>query len=91
MGNGENIDIWTNPWVPNPSGGIFRIYGAQPIHSPTKFSQLLLPNSISWNSNLINQLFPKIIAQEIPNIYISHLNPLPTLTCPPPIKRHLLN
>lgn len=60
VGSGENIDIWTEPWVPNPTGGIFRIYGPRPLHSPTSvhhFSYLKLAPGILRSSS---SSFPKL-------------------------------
>jgi hypothetical protein len=54
IGNGENTNIWRTNWLP-------RDYNLKPREGKTnsrirKVNQLILPNSNSWNKNLITQV-----------------------------------
>ena len=62
MGDGENIGIWKDRWLPQPS--IFRVL-SPPAFLPndTKVSSLIDSNNGEWNESLISQFFsPEDIA-----------------------------
>ncbi|KAF9602068.1 hypothetical protein IFM89_024835 [Coptis chinensis] len=69
IGDGSNINIWTEPWVPK-DGGVVHIFGPRPRMAPESVSELFLPNTKSWNIHLLETLFPAFIVQYIMNVYV---------------------
>ncbi|KAL3833965.1 hypothetical protein ACJIZ3_008701 [Penstemon smallii] len=56
VGNGENIDIWKDPWIPRPT--TFKISSPQnPLMQSTKVSSLIDDDLRIWNKDLIESIF----------------------------------
>nr|DAD41264.1 TPA_asm: hypothetical protein HUJ06_015587 [Nelumbo nucifera] len=69
VGNGNNIKIWLDPWIPSITG--FKI----PLNCPHNcnlevVADLIDPNTKNWNPGIIRNLFPPPIAEAILKIYI---------------------
>lgn len=57
VGSGENINIWTDPWLSHSTQA--RPMGPAPEYALTwTVKQLMLPNSTNWNRPLIRQVLP---------------------------------
>lgn len=56
VGDGESINIWTDPWLPNKEIPLIQS-SPQTATIPTKVAALLHPIGNSWNFPLINTLF----------------------------------
>lgn len=68
VGNGENIHIFKDPWVPNLNNPIpEKLNSAINI---TKVNELWLHNPVRWNESLLSQLFSLATADAIQSIYI---------------------
>ena len=53
VGNGENIDIWNDPWTPRAKN--FKSFRrGNPPPNVNRVSQLMLDNPRRWKSELLN-------------------------------------
>lgn len=56
VGNGDNIQIWRDKWIPTPSS--FQVQSpVEGLHPDAKVSCLINPNSGGWNVPLIQRSF----------------------------------
>ncbi|OVA12590.1 Reverse transcriptase zinc-binding domain [Macleaya cordata] len=73
VGNGTDIHIWKDPWVPFLPG--YRVQGYGTARSQVLMvSDLFLPNCNQWNIELIRSLFPPTEAEAILQIRLSLAN-----------------
>lgn len=72
VGNGKSIKVWDSPWIRHLPG--FKVQSAKPAHTPiTWVSELILPGTSSWNSELITSLFNSTESAAIMQIPISSI------------------
>jgi hypothetical protein len=63
VGNGENIDVWNQNWIPRSS--IKRPVGSKPDQHVEKVTELLLPGGGGWNSDKLNDVFYQADVEDI--------------------------
>jgi hypothetical protein len=67
VGNGERINIWTDPWIPSsPIGDLYQMGGAL----LTKVSDLIDPITGQWDATLLSGLFNPVDTSRILQIPI---------------------
>lgn len=57
IGNGHNINPWTDPWLPNMPDGQPRIKPEASRENIMRVSDLKIPRTNDWNIRLLNSLF----------------------------------
>ncbi|KAK2435146.1 putative mitochondrial protein [Trifolium repens] len=73
IGNGENINIWHDNWLPEQPG--HKIWSVASTVAPQKLvKDLILPISKNWNTSLVKHLFLPFEATQILNIPIINTN-----------------
>jgi hypothetical protein len=68
VGDGQNIEIWNDPWVPKCETRKPRTL--QGNHIVTRVSELIDPISQTWDENLVRQTFHEVDAEAILTIPI---------------------
>jgi hypothetical protein len=74
VGNGRDIKIWGDRWLPNPSTFVIQT-PCRILSVDVTVSNLIDPDTKSWNSSLISDIFMEEEAQLICNIPLSPLQP----------------
>lgn len=70
VGNGENIKVWSNPWIPGTqSRKILSPKGDS--NSELEVGALINPITRSWNPELVMQLFLPFEQERVMNIPLS--------------------
>ena len=69
VGDGRSINIWEQRWVPNLSTS--KVVSPRSNSHVTWVSELFLPNSKSWDVELLNNIFYPWEAEEISRIHVS--------------------
>lgn len=72
IGNGENIQIFKDPWVPDSNTAIPETQNSET--NCTKVKELWLSNPNRWNDQLVINLFSPSVANKILSIYIHEDN-----------------
>jgi len=72
VGNGRDIKIWGDRWLPNPSTFVIQT-PCRILSVDVTVSNLIDPDTKSWNSSLISDIFMEEEAQLICNIPLSPL------------------
>jgi hypothetical protein len=71
VGNGQNINIWTDCWLPRQQG--YKIWTPKGEASQQWVKDLMVPETRWWNRQLINNLFLPFEAEQILQIPITNL------------------
>ena len=80
MGDGKDINIWSDRWLPSDGGG--RILSPQMDLSLNVVHDLFLPGTTLWNEELLDVNFYPWEAEAIKNIYISQIETVDALIWP---------
>lgn len=70
VGDGNSINIWTDPWLPNEGNGLVQSERVQGMET-TKVSHLLTAEGTRWNEAILNDLFHERDKNHIMNIPLS--------------------
>jgi hypothetical protein len=62
VGNGEKVNIWTNPWIQSSIG--YKVTSLRGGAVYTKVSELISPLTGSWDVNLLGGLFNHVMSKE---------------------------
>ncbi|KAF9610276.1 hypothetical protein IFM89_021837 [Coptis chinensis] len=71
IGNGSDINLFTERWIPNKEGITAPIY-SNPTVKPIFVSDLIDSNTRKWRSNTIYHCWPEDTAKQIISIPLSH-------------------
>ena len=63
VGDGQSINVWEQRWLPDPISS--KIISPRLDFAITRVSELFLPNSQTWNVDLIDHTFLQWEAKEI--------------------------
>ena len=78
MGNGSNIHIWGDKWLPSPT--TYKVASPrQFLHHNTRVSELIDQTLASWKVNILDALFVPYEADVIKGILISSRLPVDKL------------
>ena len=80
MGDGKDINIWSDRWLPSDGGG--RILSPQMDLSLNVVHDLFSPGTTLWNEELLDVNFYPWEAEAIKNIYISQIETADALIWP---------
>ena len=70
VGNGSNIQVWEDKWVPNSS--TYKVVSSRNnVFSDLRVSELIDTTNIYWNSELLDQVFLPFKADAIKSIPLS--------------------
>jgi hypothetical protein len=70
VGNGEHINIWNDPWIPNSPSK--KIFSARRGAVYTKVNELICPISGRWDERLLDELFEPVDKQRILQIPLNN-------------------
>ncbi|GMI91218.1 hypothetical protein like AT4G29090 [Hibiscus trionum] len=72
VGDGKSINVWTDPWLLDTTSGRLQSLDSNPPLS--KVSDLIIPNTNRWNTDLIFSIFSPSQASSILSIQLPHFS-----------------
>ncbi|KAL4362884.1 hypothetical protein GQ457_04G002440 [Hibiscus cannabinus] len=69
IGSGHHVNIWRDPWLPGPHGGVVR--GHSINHNYTLVSDLIDAQSATWKVEVLNDIFDSDLVKQICSIPLS--------------------
>ncbi|KAK9041573.1 hypothetical protein V6N11_016668 [Hibiscus sabdariffa] len=69
IGSGQRINIWSDPWLPGPHGGLIR--GQSINHNYTLVSDLIDHQTATWKVDVLLNLFESDLVEQVCSIPLS--------------------
>nr|DAD44572.1 TPA_asm: hypothetical protein HUJ06_002802 [Nelumbo nucifera] len=69
VGNGEDINFWDDPWLPNSHN--HKVPCDKPLYCPfSRIWEVIDPTSKTWNVRLLDEWLPNNMVNDVKEIYI---------------------